>query len=186
MKITCALPDYDFASNQGSLGIVLYGQPSNAKLGSAGRAIKEVMRRQKYHPAARAWDFLLIALSVVTSDLAGHRDRSPDGWTREFELEVAVADPTFWTSQVDSLESLLGYLTTDRWRLRFVGGGFQPAPERDVVRPKEDCVVLLSGGLDSFIGAIDLVANGHRPFAVSRCGATMRSRMNSPLSLEEG
>jgi hypothetical protein len=168
MKITCALPDYDFASNPGGLGVVLYGQAPNAKLGSAGGAIKEVIRRQKTHPAARAWDFPSIALSVVTADLAGHRDRSPDGWTREFELEVAVADPTFWTSQADSLESLLGYLTTDRWRLRFIGGGFQPAPERDVVRPKEDCVVLLSGGLDSFIGAIDLVATGHRPFAVSQ------------------
>jgi IS30 family transposase len=66
------------------------------------------IRRQKYHPAARAWDFLSIALSVVTADLAGHRHRSPDGWTREFELEVPVADPTFWNSQVDSLESLLG------------------------------------------------------------------------------
>ena len=104
----------------------------------------------------------------MTADLPGHRDRSPDGWTREFELEVAVADPAFWTSQVDSLQSLLRYLTTDRWQLRFIGGGFQPAPERDVVRPEEDCIVLLSGGLDSFIGAIDLVADGHRPFAVSQ------------------
>jgi hypothetical protein len=46
---------------------------------------------------------------VVTADLAGHRDRSPDGWTREFEVEVAVADPAFWTTQAERLESLLGF-----------------------------------------------------------------------------
>jgi integrase len=34
--------------------------------------------------------------------------------------------------------------------------------------PAEDCVALLSGGLDSFIGNLDLVANGKRPFAVSQ------------------
>jgi 7-cyano-7-deazaguanine synthase in queuosine biosynthesis len=168
MKITCALQDYDFNSNSGSLGIVLYGQATKPKLGSAGAAIKEVMRKRKFHPAVRAWDFLSIALSVVTADLAGHRDRSPDGWTREFELEIAVADPVFWTLQVADLESLLSFLTTDRWRLRFIGGGYQPVPEHDIIRPEEDCIVLLSGGLDSFIGAIDLSKAGHRPFAVSQ------------------
>jgi len=32
----------------------------------------------------------------------------------------------------------------------------------------EDCVVLLSGGLDSYIGAIDLAATGKKPLAVSQ------------------
>jgi 7-cyano-7-deazaguanine synthase in queuosine biosynthesis len=168
MKIICAFEDYDFSSKSKSLGVVLYGQAQKPELGSAGAALKDVMRRRKYHAAPRAWDFVSIALSVVTADLAGHRDRSPNGWTREFDLEVAVADPTFWTSQTNRLESLLGFLTTDRWQLHFIEGGFQPTPERDVVLPKEDCIVLLSGGLDSFIGAIDLVASGNRPFAVSQ------------------
>src|SRR3546814_15952029 len=42
-----------------------------------------------------------------------------------------------------------------------------PAPPRQPVRPREDCVVLLSGGLDSLIGAIDLTAMGRKPLAVS-------------------
>ena len=36
------------------------------------------------------------------------------------------------------------------------------------VLPPEDCISLLSGGLDSFIGNLDLVAGGKRPFAVSQ------------------
>ena len=79
-----------------------------------------------------------------------------------------MADPGFWSSQSTALERLLGFLTTDLWGVRFIGGGYQPAPERDVVEPDEDCVALLSGGLDSFIGAIDLANSGYRPFAVSQ------------------
>lgn len=168
MRITCALEDNHFASEPGSLGIVLYGHTARPELGSAGAAIKDAICRRNLHPAPRAWDFLSIALSVISADLAGHRDRSPDGWTREFELEISVRDPGFWSSQTRALERFLGFLTTDLWRLRFTNDGFQPAPEREIVRPGEDCIVLLSGGLDSFIGAIDLSKGGQRPFAVSQ------------------
>lgn len=168
MKIICAPSDYDFSSQPGSLGVVLYGHADRPTLGSVGAAVRDIIRRRKFYPAARSWDFLSIALSVVTADLAGHRDKSPDGWTREFELEIAVADPVFWASQAVQLEKLLSFLTTDRWQLKFIEGGLQPAPDRDTILPEEDCVVLLSGGLDSFIGAIDLSGHNARPFAVSQ------------------
>jgi hypothetical protein len=168
MKIICAPSDYNFSSQPESLGVVLYGHGDRLTLGSVGAAVSETIRRRKLHPATRSWDFLSIALSVVTADLAGHRDKSPDGWTREFELEIAVADPIFWTSQKVQLEKLLSFLTTDRWQLKFIEGGLHPAPERDAILPEEDCIVLLSGGLDSFIGAIDLSGRGARPFAVSQ------------------
>ena len=168
MKIVCALRDHKFPARSGTLGVVLYDQPPNERLGSAGAAIREALRRRKYHPAPRAWDFLSIALSVVTADLAGHRDRSPDGWTREFQIDIAVGDPKFWNAHTKELNELLGFLTTDRWEVRFIEGGFQPVPVREPVRPTEDSVVLLSGGLDSLIGAIDLAAAGKRPFAVSQ------------------
>ncbi|WP_244510583.1 Qat anti-phage system QueC-like protein QatC [Microvirga guangxiensis] len=118
--------------------------------------------------APRAWDLLSLALSVVAADLAGQRDRSPDGWTREFELEVAVTDPSFWNCQATAITEALAFLTTDRWQLRFHDGGMLPAPPRDPAFPEDDCVVLLSGGLDSLVGAVDLVAAGRRPLAVSQ------------------
>jgi 7-cyano-7-deazaguanine synthase in queuosine biosynthesis len=168
MKIIAALEDYDFASEPKSLSVVLYGHASRKNQGSAGAAIRETIRRRKLAPTARAWDFLSIALSVMAADLASHRDRSPDGWTREFDMKISVVDPGFWTSRASALEGLLGFLSTDIWHLEFIGSGFQPAPEREIVRPTEDCVSLLSGGLDSFIGAIDLSEQGQRPFAVSQ------------------
>ena len=168
MKIICAPSDFDFASTGGDVDVVLYGQAGTESRGSAGEAIADVIRRKKLRPAARSWDLLSIALAVLASDLAGHRDRSPDGWTRDFDVHVAVADPTFWASQAGTIEALLQFLTTDIWRVHFLENGISPAPAKDAADPDEDCVVLLSGGLDSFIGTVDLVAEGKRPLAVSQ------------------
>lgn len=168
MKIISAPSDFDFSSLAGDLDVVLYGRPTKRSQGSVGAAVRESIRRHKFNPAPRAWDFTAIALAVAAADLAGQRNKSPDGWTREFELHVAVADRVFWSSQAPLLEELLGFLTTDRWQLRFLDGGILPIPDREPVLPDCDSVVLLSGGLDSFVGAIDLVAQGRKPFAVSQ------------------
>ncbi len=95
MKIVSALEDHNFASHPGSLGIILYGHSSKADIGDAGAAIEDTLRRRMFHPTPRAWDFLSVALTVMAADLAGHRDLSPDGWTRVFELEISVVDPSF-------------------------------------------------------------------------------------------
>ncbi|MEO2218737.1 Qat anti-phage system QueC-like protein QatC [Chromobacterium vaccinii] len=171
MRLVCALEDFTFPED-GALNVVLYGQPGAVEEGrsaraSAGQAAKSAFLRAKYEAAPRAWDFLSIALSVITADLAGQRSESSDNWTREFDLTIAVADPVFWRTQAKSLEAALKFLSTDRWKLTFEEGGFQPPPPREPVRPTEDCVVLLSGGLDSLIGAIDLAAAGRKPLAVS-------------------
>ncbi|HEX4407400.1 MAG TPA: Qat anti-phage system QueC-like protein QatC [Xanthobacteraceae bacterium] len=168
MRIICAPSDFAFSSTPGDLDVVLYDRPKRKRQGSVGAAVRESMRRHKFAPALRAWDFTTIALSVMAADLAGQRDRSPDGWTREFDLHIAVADQPFWSTQVPLLEELLGFLTTDRWQLHFLTSGILPAPDREPVLPDCDSVVLLSGGLDSLVGAIDLVSRGKKPFAVSQ------------------
>jgi hypothetical protein len=168
MKITCGLSDFNFTGTPSDLNVVLYGGNGDPTRGTAGTALKQAIAREKVVPAARAWDFLSLALGVVSADAAGHRDRSPDGWTREFELTVSVVDAPFWNSIAETLEKMLAVLSTDRWFLRFVEGGILPQPDKQAVHPTEDCVVLLSGGLDSYIGAIDLVAKGRKPFAVSQ------------------
>ena len=168
MKLICALKDHKFKGSKGTLDVVLYGRADRQTRGSAGAAIKDVIDRSGLHPSPRAWDFLSLALAVIAADLAGHRTESPDGWTREFELEVAVADPVFWNKQQDLVRRLLGFLTTDLWNVSFIDGGYSPKRPKRAVLPPEDCISLLSGGLDSFIGNLDLVAGGKRPFAVSQ------------------
>jgi 7-cyano-7-deazaguanine synthase in queuosine biosynthesis len=168
MKLICGPDTFALAGSEGALRVILYGQPGAEDRASAGHAAKGEVLRRRIEPAPRAWDLLSIALSVVTADFAGLRHQSPDGWTREFEIDISVADPAFWAGQAAPLAEALAFLTTDRWTLRFHDGGMLPAPPRDPVRPAEDCVVLLSGGLDSLVGAIDLAAAGRQPFAISQ------------------
>jgi 7-cyano-7-deazaguanine synthase in queuosine biosynthesis len=168
MRLVCGPDTFERLIGEGDLRVVLFGQAGADDRGSAGDAAKHEFLRQRLEGAPRAWDLVSIALSVVTADYAGLRSDSPDGWTREFELDVAVSDPAFWNTQAADLASAIGFLTTDRWQFRFHGGGVLPAPPRYPVRPPDDCVVLLSGGMDSLIGAIDLAAAGRKPLAVSQ------------------
>ena len=170
MRLLCAPKSFPFEPGTESLQVVLYG-PSDREhpeRGSVGALVRRRFLREKLAVDRKAWDFLSLSLAVVTADFAEPRNHSPDGWTREFDLTVAVTEPDFWTSQASAVEAALAFLTTDRWRLRFVpGGDVYPAP-RDPVLLAEDCVVLLSGGLDSLIGSIDLVKAGKKPLAVSQ------------------
>jgi 7-cyano-7-deazaguanine synthase in queuosine biosynthesis len=168
MKMICAPKDYEFPMQTNSLNVELYGQSGQPGRGSAGTMIAKEILKQGLFATPRAWDFLTLAISIMAADLAGHRRSSPDGWTREFNMSVAVTDPDFWNSQRKSLEAALAFLTTDRWSIQFVEGGFAQNLPLKLQRPKEDCVVLLSGGLDSLIGTIDLVNAGKTPFAVSQ------------------
>jgi 7-cyano-7-deazaguanine synthase in queuosine biosynthesis len=168
MKLLCAPTGYPFPSDDGALKVILYNKADIQTRGAAGAAFKREVLRRKLKVEPRAWDFLSIALSVTSADLAGHRSKSPDGWTREFDLQISVTDPDFWNSQSALLEKLLAFLTTDRWQVRFLPSGGCYNPTGDPIFPDEDCVSLLSGGLDSLVGAIDLVEAGKRPFAVSQ------------------
>ena len=156
---------------KGDLRCVLYGHPENSSQGSAGATLLKLVQRAKLVPAPRAWDLLSLALAVVFADTVKQRGESPDGWTRQIALKVAVSDPNFWNAHRELLEDQLRFLTTDIWQLEFTDLGLLPKPPKSPVFPNEDCVTLLSGGLDSFIGATDLVAEGKKPYAVSQVSA---------------
>ncbi len=170
MRIVCAPENHKFAAPAGGdLNVILYGRVSRPDTAAVGATARHIIQHRKLEPAARAWDLLSIALSVVVADTAARRDESPDGWTRQLDLHVAVGDPDFWTAQRDLLIRQLEFLTTDIWSITFMDGGVQPVPPKAPARPEQDCIVLLSGGLDSLVGAIDLVkAHGKDPYAVSQ------------------
>lgn len=171
MKLYCAPLDRIKSSTaDGELPVVLYGRADTPGAVSIGATALDRLTHRGLMPAPRAWDLLSIALSVIAADTAVGRGQSPDGWTRVMELRIAVSDPVFWTSQKQQLESQLCFLTTDIWSLEFVDGGILPKPpaKRKQLVPPEDCICLLSGGLDSLIGASDLAAAGKKPYLVSQ------------------
>lgn len=168
MRITCALEDFDFDSIESDLDVILYSKVNKVGQGCIGSALKREVRRKKIIPTPMAWDFLSIALAVISADSAGHRQQSPDGWTRSFDLTISVIDPDFWRENAPLLHKLLAFLTTDRWNLYFIYGGILPTPPKTPVYPEEDSAALLSGGVDSLIGVIDLVNEGKKPYVISQ------------------
>jgi len=110
---------------------------------------------------------LTLALAVNAADNEVERNLSADGWTRTIELEVALYEPARFEPLTAELEKAFRFLTGDFWRLSFVEGGYPPPISKQIVTYDADCVSLLSGGLDSLIGALDLTAQGRNPIFVS-------------------
>lgn len=125
------------------------------------------LRTKGFSPSPAIWDFVQFCLAVCAADQVCLRKDTADGWTRTIQLTVGLCEPLLWNPLKSQLEEMLKVLTGDYWTLIFNDSGM--APPRGVSEPLEnDCVSLLSGGLDSLIGGLDLVAQGHKPIFVSQ------------------
>lgn len=123
-------------------------------------------------PPEVAIDLIHLASMVFTADLRVSRDYGEENWTREISLHFPVADPDLWNVSTPILTELLSFLTGDEWTVVFrkkVPQKEIEAGESPLSRP--DAVCLFSGGLDSFIGAIDLLATGANIAMVGHYGS---------------
>lgn len=145
-----------------------YTTSKRPNVGYFATSLMRDLRRVGISPSAKVWDFTTIALSVAAADKAISRQKSPDGWTRQIDLVVHLHEPHIWDQQKKNIESTLRFLTGDFWNLTFNGGGSAPPRAKQVHCFDNDCVSLLSGGADSLIGAIDIVADGRAPIFVSQ------------------
>ncbi len=138
-----------------------------------GRALSDLKAKNVF-PTEIGLDLLIIAAHVYAADTRISRaTESDDAWTREIRLVVPVSDPGLWGAVVSILERMLNFLTGDRWTLQFRARPpkFQKhvsAP--DLILPAYTSINLFSGGLDSLIGAIDLLEAGQCPLFVSHAG----------------
>lgn len=115
-------------------------------------------------PPGAALDVLNLGEAVYAADRVVPR---PGDWSpRELELTVPVSDPDRLRAAAPTVERLLNFLTGDRWAISPADRPtqhFRPeTPARQI-----DAVCLLSGGLDSLAGAIDMLADGLRAELVS-------------------
>lgn len=119
----------------------------------------------------RLLDLLEIASAVFAADGTVRRggETRPDmgtKWRRHFTFHIPVREPEFWSQQsvTEALTSLVEFLTEDRVAFRFSQATEPPnaEPYLDLYphRPafEADEVILFSGGLDSFSGALEILA----------------------------
>lgn len=127
-------------------------------------------------PSEIGVDLLVFAVHVHAADTRISRvEQSQDSWTREIRIVVPVSDPTLWTSTTNTLTRILNFLTGDIWTINFrprPTGFTNIAPLRELrlLPIPFNIVSLFSGGLDSLIGAIDLLESGRTPLLVSHSG----------------
>ncbi|WP_321477346.1 Qat anti-phage system QueC-like protein QatC [uncultured Paludibaculum sp.] len=156
------------ARKAGFLPVLLYttGTP---ELAGIGHPIINECRELHRQPSRTAWDFLSLSLGVIAADSFVKRADAADGWTREIDLTVELLDPSPWHKVSGEIEKTLRFLTGDLWHLTFEPNGPAIPGQKRMVWKDAGCdaVCLFSGGLDSFIGALDLTASGLKPYFVS-------------------
>lgn len=153
----------------------IYSNFRRENVGYFGSTLIRDIQRAGLRPSEKIWDFNTIALSVASADKSLTRKDSADGWTRQIDLTVHLCNPSVWEPVKQELEKTLRFLTGDFWSLTFKDGGVslpvQPDRKFNLFESTdfdEDCVCLLSGGVDSLAGAIDLLTEGRSPIFVSQ------------------
>lgn len=123
-------------------------------------------------------DLLSISNFVYAADRRVPRLSAEDGWTRELQLTISVLCPDIWKKSKEILEKMLSFLTGDNWTFTFQSRkptekevrllNHSEDEEREI--PQDVC--MFSGGLDSFIGVIDMLTstNTSAPLFISHYG----------------
>lgn len=114
-------------------------------------------------PPQAAIEFLLLSSAVYTVDKKTLRSSFPDHWTREFEVFFPSSKPALWHPIIRDLEATLSFLTGDIWKIEVRSEAVEFAGKHTRKMNGVDAISLFSGGLDSAIGALNLVEAGKRP-----------------------
>lgn len=179
-KIICTPVERLPALQHGERAFTLFKSARREGIGTIAKGWRGSLKLKGYAPGAASWDFAQFCLAACAADLSCLRQTSADGWTRTIELTVALHEPLRWVALKQDAEAMLKVLTGDYWKLNFIDGGTappdaKPKPGRPA-KVDRDCVSLLSGGLDSLVGGIDLVAAGRKPLLVSQLAFEDSSR----------
>lgn len=104
---------------------------------------------------SQAIDLVRIAGGAYLVDRLSGR---PTSFTRRLHLTVEVADPARWEGDaINQLAQLLFWLTGDTWELQVVQDPTSPEEPIGENPDHSESVALLSGGLDSYLGALHLL-----------------------------
>jgi 7-cyano-7-deazaguanine synthase in queuosine biosynthesis len=115
--------------------------------------------------SAEALDLFYISLIVYYADRKVLRKDTFDSWTRSFKIYMPVLEPSKWNNQKKLLEQMVSFLSGDLWEFEFRKRELnnnelrvKKWAEKSNKNYTPSAFCMLSGGLDSFIGAIDLLS----------------------------
>jgi len=134
----------------------------------------------KFIPDEKSLDILFFSIYIHLIDNLLPRDKlAVDNWQREIQIKIPVSKPLRWNQNVDKIVESLDFLTGDEWNIEFyeLGKAYFLNEELDLADSIQvENICLLSGGLDSLVGAIDLIqASDHILFVSHFDGAGANS-----------
>lgn len=110
-------------------------------------------------------DLVYMSLFVFAADRLIKREDAEDCWSRNIELWLPVLSFEKWVILQETAQKMLGFLSGDCWKIHFRKREF--TKEEILIKQKMEknkeqkvdyhTICMFSGGLDSFIGAIDLL-----------------------------
>ena len=123
-------------------------------------------------------DIFYLSLFVYYADKRIDRKMFPDAWTRKIKLFVPVLSLEKWEKERNQLERLLSFLSGDHWDIEFRKRDLNETElkfQNRLAKSNEEKldikkICMLSGGLDSFVGAIDLLERSNDILFVGHYG----------------
>lgn len=132
--------------------------------------VPDELARHGLQPPVQAWDLLHACIAAYTADVRIPRRSAYDGWTRDIALHVAVEAPEAWAAAAPHLARILCFLTGDHWSVAAhtaPPGYVRPSSNQSQqVQITARTVSLFSGGLDSYIGAVNLLERSSEQLAL--------------------
>ncbi|MEL7469613.1 MAG: 7-cyano-7-deazaguanine synthase [Pseudomonadota bacterium] len=139
-------------------------------------------------------DLLEVAGYVYATDTVVSRGgltqrRMGEDWRRKFHLSIPVRELDIWTREdiKAALEDVLSFVSEDNWRFTFRQAELAPEPKEylNLAETEETAptsVMLFSGGLDSFAGALDeVLSRGERVALVTHGSGTKLAPIQKKL-----
>ena len=152
-------------------------QYDKTKHSVASRALLNTVRDLGVHIDANAIDLITISTAVTAADTFEQRETAADAWSRAIHLHVPVTDEHMWNILSGRLSSILNFLTGDQWQFTFFKTSMLMPKAKSSDKAKArlktlkglNSVCLFSGGLDSAVGAIDILnsKSDYKPLLVS-------------------
>lgn len=162
--------EYDYKCSKYEQKLIVPLKEYSEKSCAVRTTVLNLLEKEKLVPSDNAYDLLNIAIGVYAVDQM--ISRKIDGfqkWSRHFILHIPVHSVTEWNNVKNDFEKLLSFLSGDKWEVIFREQKNRIVPDKELFsNPKGIQVVsLFSGGLDSFIGAVDLLEKGKKVAFVS-------------------
>lgn len=113
--------------------------------------------------STQALDLLYISMAVFAADRLSLRGNARDGWSRDFSIHIPVLEYELWEKAKPVLEEMLDFLSGDSWSFYFRKRTetdnekiqYEKWKKAKIPVKDYDQICMFSGGLDSFIGAIN-------------------------------